>query len=67
MNLCEVTIVKDYIKDGVPFSMKEISVRYSISYQTARNYVKDLCAKGYVKPVSKDRKTVLYSVTGNDT
>lgn len=65
LNLYEVTIVKDYIKDGAPFSIKEISVRYSISYQTARNYVRDLCEKGYVRPVSKDRKTVLYTVTDN--
>lgn len=62
LNMHEMTIFKDYMKDPSPFSIVEISNRYPISYQTARSYVKHLCELGYVRPVSKDRKTVLYAV-----
>lgn len=63
LNINEMSILKDYSKEYSPFTIKELSIRYPISYQTARSCVKHLCEIGYVKPVSKDRKTVLYSVT----
>jgi len=63
LNLNEMSILKDYSKDYSPFSIKEISVRYPISYQTARSCIKHLCELGYVKPVSKSGKTVLYSIS----
>ena len=62
LNINEMSILKDYSKECSPFTIKELSTRYPISYQTARSCVKHLCEMGYVKPISKDRKTVLYSV-----
>lgn len=63
LNINEMSILKDYSKEYSPFTIKELSVRYPISYQTARSCIKHLCEMGYVKSVSKDRKTVLYTVT----
>ena len=65
LNINEMSILKDYSKEYSPFSIKELSLRYPISYQTARSCIKHLCEMGYVKPVSKDRKTVFYVVTGD--
>lgn len=63
LNINEMSILKDYSKEYSPFTIKELSVRYPISYSTARGCVKHLREMGYIKPVSKDRKTVLYAVT----
>lgn len=63
LNIAEVSILKDYSKEDSPFSIKELSTRYRVSYQTARNYTLHLCDLGYIQPVSKDRKTVLYSLS----
>ena len=59
----EMTILKDYSREYTPFTIKELSNRYVISYQTARNYVGHLNELGYIKPVYKERKAVLYSVS----
>ena len=67
LSINEMSILKDYSKECSPFTIKELSTRYPISYQTARNYIKHLCEMGYVKPLSKDRKTVLYVVTDDET
>lgn len=63
LNINEMSILKDYSREYSPFTIKELSVRYPISYQTARSCIKHLCEMGYVRSVSKDRKTVLYTVT----
>ena len=63
LNMYEMTVLKDYTKDPSPFSIREISNRYPISYQSARLYVRHLCELGYVRALSKNRKTVLYVVT----
>lgn len=59
----EMTILKDYSREYTPFTIKELSNRYVISYQTARNYAGHLNELGYIKPVYKERKAVLYSVS----
>lgn len=63
LNINEMSILKDYSKENSPFTIKELSNRYPISYQSARSYVRHLCELGYVKSVSKDRKTVLYTLS----
>ena len=63
LNLNEMAILKDYTRDLSTFTVKELSTRYPISYQTARNYVNHLCELGYVKQVSQDRKTAIYSIS----
>ncbi len=56
----EMMILGDYSKDI--FSIREISSRYSISYQSARNHVMHLLDEKLIKASSKNRKTVMYSV-----
>ena len=63
LNINEMSILKDYSKERSLFTIKELSIRYPISYQTARSCIKHLCELRYVKPMSKDRKAVLYVVT----
>ena len=62
LSMQEVLIVKDYMKEQKTFSIGEISTKYGVSYQTARNYVNDLHDKGYVGAVGKSRKTQLFLV-----
>lgn len=65
LNNTEILILKDYSKEGGLFSIKELSTRYQVSYQTARNYIIHLHGLGYIQPASKDRKTVLYSLSND--
>ena len=65
LNYNEMAILKDYTRDMSTFTIKELSVRYPISYQTARNYVGRLCELGYVKPVSRERKTIIYAINSD--
>ncbi len=58
----ESLILIDYTRSQEMFSVREISTRYNVSYQTARNYVTHLCELGYLKITSRDRKTRLYTV-----
>lgn len=58
----ESAILKDYSENKGGFTIREISKRYSLSYQTARNYVGHLCQLGYAKAAGKDRQTVLYVI-----
>ncbi len=63
LNLNEMAILKDYSKECSPFTIKELSVRYHTSYQTARSCIGHLRELGYVKPVSKIGKTVVYALS----
>ena len=58
----ESMILIDYTRSQEMFSVKEISTRYNVSYQTARNYVTHLCELGYLKITSRSGKTRLYTV-----
>ena len=58
----ESMILIDYTRSQEMFSVKEISTRYNVSYQTARNYVTHLCELGYLKITSRSGKTRLYMV-----
>ena len=58
----ESLILIDYARSQEMFSLREISTRYNVSYQTARNYVTHLCELGYLKITSRSRKTRLYTV-----
>lgn len=60
----ESAILIDYARSGEMFSIREISNRYCVSYQSARNYVNRLCGLGYVKMTGRSRKTRLFSVNG---
>lgn len=66
LNRNEIMILEDYSSDMSTFTVKELSSRYPISYQTARNYVGHLCGLGYIGPVSRDRKEIIYSVLKRD-
>lgn len=57
----EMMILGDYSVDM--FSIREISSRYSMSYQSARNHVLHLLDNGYIRASGKNRKTVMYSVS----
>ena len=58
----ESMILIDYTRSQEMFSVKEISTRYNVSYQTARNYVTHLCGLGYLRITSRSGKTRLYTV-----
>lgn len=58
----ESMILIDYTRSQEMFSVKEISTRYNVSYQTARNYVTHLCELGYLRITSRSGKTRLYTV-----
>ncbi len=61
LNLSEMMILKDYTMSQDTFSIREISNRYSISYQTARNYINHLHGLGHIRIVSKESKTRIYT------
>lgn len=61
-NQLETLIVDDYKESGQKFTIKEISKRYAVAYQSARNYVNHLLELGLIEESGKERKTVLYRV-----
>ena len=61
-NIRQAMILKDYMKDDAPFSIKELEYRYRCAYQTARLDVMALESAGFVRMVGKDRKKALYVV-----
>ncbi|NLL94230.1 MAG: Fic family protein [Thermoplasmatales archaeon] len=62
LNHRQATILRDYVKGGVPFSIPELKNRYKIAYQTARLDVRRLQELGLVRAVYKKGKRVSYAV-----
>jgi len=61
INSLESSILDDYDKSE-KFTIREISKRYAVAYQSARNYVNHLLELGLIEESGKERKTVLYRV-----
>ena len=66
INRWESLILKDYLRDQTLFSIREISIKYNLAYQTARNYINHLTELEYVRIGGKDGKTRLYKVVRDD-
>jgi len=60
LNMRQMSILRDAVSSGEPFSISEVQSSYQVSYQTATNDISKMVSLGLLKKYAKDWNRVLY-------